>query len=87
MSPQVIVRPMNGSATASTNNVSLGSTGSFLPVVSRHLPPAVEAGQAYFWSYEWQLGEEESLRDLAEGNMRTFQNPEDAIRWLLSSEG
>ena len=50
------------------------------------LPVSVPRAQLYFWSRLWQEGEERALRDLAEGRSRRFDNPTEAIRWLLSDE-
>lgn len=38
--------------------------------------------QAYFWTYDWQRDEAESLADLRAGHARTFDNPQDAMAWL-----
>jgi hypothetical protein len=38
--------------------------------------------QAYFWTYDWQRDEAESLADLKAGRARTFDNPQDAVAWL-----
>jgi hypothetical protein len=52
--------------------------------VSRRLPPAIAAGQAYYWSFIWQRDQQESLTALEEGQGVTFDTAQDAIRWLLS---
>jgi hypothetical protein len=52
----------------------------FLP--SRWLP----ADQEYFWSAEWQAGEQETLRELGAGGGVEFDNTEDLIRWLFSAD-
>lgn len=52
--------------------------------VSHTIPPAVDAGQAYYWRHAWQLGEQESRAELKAGLGQTFATAEKAIRWLLS---
>lgn len=42
--------------------------------------------QEYYWSAEWQAGEQETLRELADGGGVEFDNTEDLIHWLLSSD-
>jgi hypothetical protein len=54
--------------------------------ISRTIPAAVDRGQAYYWSYVWQMGEQESRAELAAGQGKTFDNADDAIRWLLSDD-
>jgi hypothetical protein len=52
----------------------------------RRIPPSIPASQRYFWTARWQEGEAESARDIAEGEKRRFENPLDAVRWLLSDD-
>jgi hypothetical protein len=56
------------------------------PGVERRVPLFIPADQAYFWSSQWQRDEAESLVDLRAGRARTFDDPQDAIRHLLSDE-
>ncbi|HVY96730.1 MAG TPA: hypothetical protein VHA54_07200 [Solirubrobacterales bacterium] len=49
----------------------------------RDVPLFIPASQAYYWSAAWQEGEAESRANLMAGNSRTFDNPLDAIRYLL----
>ena len=42
--------------------------------------------EAFFWSPEWQQGEKEADEDWRTGNTESFENPEDAIRWLMDRE-
>lgn len=51
-----------------------------------HMPLFISADQAYFWSSKWQRDEAESLADLKAGRAQTFDNPQDAIRHLLSDD-
>lgn len=52
----------------------------------RTVPLFVPSGQLYYWSNPWQTGENDALRDLAEGRFRTFPNGSTAAAWLLSDE-
>ena|GEM_PF-4663421 len=47
------------------------------------VPAAIDAGQAYYWRYTWQLGERESREEIARGRGKTFDQAKDALRWLL----
>lgn len=40
--------------------------------------------QLYFWTAHWQAGEREAESDIAAGRVRDFDDPDDAIHWLLS---
>jgi hypothetical protein len=46
-------------------------------------PFFVSRPQAYFWSRAWQAGERSALGDIAAGETMRFDDPQDAIRWLL----
>lgn len=48
--------------------------------VSFAIPPAIDKGQAIYWSYKWKTGEEETRKSLAEGRGHTFPNAQEAIR-------
>jgi hypothetical protein len=50
------------------------------------LPSAIEAGQAYYWSAQWQTDEAESVHELERGEGRCFDSIEDALAWLRSPE-
>jgi hypothetical protein len=52
----------------------------------RHVPLFIPADQAYYWSSQWQRDEAESLADLKAGRAQTFDDPQDAIRHLLSDD-
>lgn len=52
----------------------------------RTAPLFVPRGQLYYWSNPWQVGEDDSLRDLAEGRFRTFPDGSAAAAWLLTDE-
>lgn len=42
--------------------------------------------QEYYWSAEWQAGEQETRAEFAAGNGVRFDTAEDAIRWLLADD-
>jgi hypothetical protein len=49
-------------------------------------PFFMASGQEYFWTAEWQRGEAEALREIANGDVRRFSSGEAAVRWLLSND-
>lgn len=53
---------------------------------ARQLPPAADAGEAYYWTHAWQTGQQEAVEAIERGEAITFDNADDAIRWLLSSD-
>jgi hypothetical protein len=57
------------------------------PAAKATRPPLfVPTQQLYYWTKDWQAGELEALRDLAEGRSQTFPNGTAAADWLLSDE-
>ena len=42
----------------------------------------VDAGQAWFWTKEWQEAEREAEKDLTSGKVKKFKNVEDLIKDL-----
>ena len=49
-----------------------------------HMRPLfVPRSQLYYWTREWQDGEAEALREIAEGKCRTFKDGSAAAAWLL----
>lgn len=62
------------------------STSSTIRWRPGHVPPSIPAAQRYFWTKVWQAGEAESREDLAAGDVRRFDDPLEAIRWLLSED-
>lgn len=42
--------------------------------------------QAWFWSEEWQKNEREADNDIANNNVKSFSNAEDAISFLRSEK-
>lgn len=85
---EILVVLQDTYSNADESIISLMATeSSFLPgPVSRQIPPSIDRGQAYYWSYRWQLGEQESRAELGSGQGVTFESAADAIRWLLSAD-
>jgi hypothetical protein len=52
----------------------------------RRMPLFMPRRQRYYWTPEWQQGEAEADAELRRGEGVTFDNPQDAFRWLDSSE-
>lgn len=42
--------------------------------------------QRYYWTEEWQENERIAMDEIARGLGRTFENPEDAVRWLSEQD-
>ncbi|MBA3246209.1 MAG: hypothetical protein H0T61_13680 [Actinobacteria bacterium] len=53
---------------------------------SRDVPLFVPRNQAYYWTEEWQAGEAEALRELAEGKVIRFGSGAEAAQWLLADD-
>jgi hypothetical protein len=64
-------------------SVSLNTPADRLP---RDFPAAIPVSQMYYWTGAWQQGEQEALEEIDRGDARYFDNPRDAIRWLLDPE-
>ncbi len=50
------------------------------------LPLFVPADQLYYWSFAWQDAERKARADLAAGRSRTFDDPGEAVRYLLGTD-
>jgi hypothetical protein len=50
------------------------------------MPAFVAKDELFFWTWAWQEGERESAVEREAGNIRTFDDPKDLLRWLLSPE-
>lgn len=46
----------------------------------------VPANQKWFWTEEWQEGEREADENIKSGNVKSFDNIEDALHWLDDDE-
>lgn len=53
----------------------------------RRVPLFIPREQVYFWTAEWQKGEAEADAELRRGEARSFDDPEEALRWLDEPEG
>jgi hypothetical protein len=51
------------------------------------LPPSIPESQLFYWTRKWQADEAETVVELAEGRGTTFDNADEAIRWLLDPNG
>jgi hypothetical protein len=74
----------SGSSTATVG--AFGSTSIAQDRLPRNMPLFIPAEQAYYWSYVWQASEARARADLREGRARSFDNPTDAVRYLLGSD-
>lgn len=52
----------------------------------RYVPLFIPRGQGYYWTREWQDGEEEADEELRRGEAQSFDSTEDALRWLDEPE-
>jgi hypothetical protein len=52
----------------------------------RRVPLFIPRDQLYYWTREWQRGEAEADGELLRGEGVSFDNPQDALRWLDSPE-
>jgi hypothetical protein len=50
------------------------------------IPQMVPSEQLYFWTDEWQRGEQEAEEELRHGQGRQFDTSREAIMWLLSAD-
>jgi hypothetical protein len=69
---------------AESGQMAMVFSGSVVP--SPEFPAFIPADQAYYWSIPWQESERRALADLAAGRSRTFADPADAVRYLLSGD-
>jgi CelD/BcsL family acetyltransferase involved in cellulose biosynthesis len=54
--------------------------------IRRRVPLFIPSDQTYYWSSQWQRDEAETLANLKAGDYETFDNPSDAIRYLLADD-
>jgi hypothetical protein len=50
------------------------------------MPTMIPRDELFFWTRAWQEGERESAKERARGNVLTFDDPKDLLRWLLDPE-
>lgn len=82
----ITIDASNTNAASLTNHPLRSSQATVLFHGARPLPPAADAGEAYYWTHAWQAAQQESLDALERGEGVTFDSADDAIRWLLSSD-
>jgi len=46
----------------------------------------VDAGQAYFWTEEWQKAERKADEDIKAGRVKRFKSAADAVKYLEEKE-
>ena len=68
-----------------TTEIQSNTSPSPMPI-SRELPTSIEPGQAIYWTYKWRLAEAETRAELQQGLAQTFNDPRDAIKWLLGAD-
>lgn len=84
---KVVLGTSDTNAAVQTGRALLSSGAvSFRFRVARHLPPSIDAGQAYYWSRTWQRDQDEVLGELDSDDRVEFGRADDAIRWLLSAD-
>lgn len=65
-----------------TLELSVGENGEITVVPMVQVP----ANQKWFWTDEWQEGEQEADKNIKSGNVKSFDKVEDALEWLDSDE-
>jgi len=53
-------------------------------VFDRRIPLTIPSSEEFFWRFDWQQGERDTLAELEAGNAIIFdsEDPEDIVRWL-----
>lgn len=54
------------------------------PQGGRRVPFFIPSSQAYYWSLAWQDDENQALREIKAGNVRSFESGAAAAAWLLA---
>jgi hypothetical protein len=80
----VLDLPLQENISATPDPVEMGGEG--YSTVRRRIPFFVARSELYYWTRQWQEGEREALRDLAEGRSRRFPDGASAAEWLLADE-
>jgi hypothetical protein len=64
---------MEGSGASTVDPVRMAS----------HMPATIPSSQEFYWTYAWQEAERKATADLRSGRYRDFDDPRDAVRYLL----
>jgi hypothetical protein len=70
------------SSSGATTGVASAETLSSTPVPVTSVPRS----QLYYWTRRWQEDEAAAVAELERGEGRRFDNPREAIRWLLAED-
>lgn len=54
-----------------------------LPTGGLPYPASMPESQLFYWTHKWQADEAESTAELERGLGHSFDNADEAIRWLL----
>ena len=82
----ITIGASNTNAAPLTDHALRSSQATVLFHGARPLPPAADAGEAYYWTHAWQAGQQEAAEAIERGEGLTFENADEAIRWLLSAD-
>lgn len=77
------VRPVSSSTAPGRAKVSALAVNAATPS-RRSVLNSPPASQSYYWSKSWQVFEARASRDIALGDVREFDNADDALAWLDS---
>jgi hypothetical protein len=78
--------PLSENVSRGDDHVGVGGETFTTTVPRRNMPFFVYRDQLYYWTREWQDGEEEALREIAEGRFQTFQDGQSAADAILKDE-
>ncbi len=73
-------------STAGTVLADAGAVSSNVKRLSGKMPLFVPRSETFYWTPEWQYGEQEALKELERGEGKVFHDPEEAVRWLMEPE-
>ncbi len=89
----IVIDPRQNTASARASGALPSDAAGHEEIKKRHpgdrfvlFYEAVESRQAYFWSPDWQAGEQEAEEDIRLGRTRRFARLEDALAWLETDE-
>lgn len=87
MTAETISVTLENALSSSLSEVARPDSVSTTSLPTSNRPPfVVPRSQLYYWSQEWQAGEEEAEACIENGDFERFDNPTDAIRWLLDED-